>query len=85
MLLATIQPAGPRPDRLGWVATDVIKVSEIVTGSGVSLATKYLAFVRCGGLDLDCLADRQSLVARDKVLGHNAISAGNWVRNFTGR
>jgi len=43
----------------GWGATDINKVSEIVTGSGVSLATKYLAFFRCGGLDLDCLANRQ--------------------------
>jgi len=43
----------------GWAATGVIKVSEIITGSGVSLATKYLALFRCGGLDIDCLADRQ--------------------------
>ena len=43
----------------GWAATDIIKVSEIVTGSGVSLATKYLAFFRRGDLDFGCLADRQ--------------------------
>jgi hypothetical protein len=31
----------------GWAATDAVKVSEIATGSGVSLATKYLAFFWC--------------------------------------
>ena len=35
----------------GWAATDVIKVSDIAIGSGLSLATKYLAFFRCAGLD----------------------------------
>jgi hypothetical protein len=57
MLLATIQVRVPIGS--GWAATDVMKISEIVTGSGVSLATKYLAFFRCGRLYLDCLADRQ--------------------------
>jgi hypothetical protein len=34
----------------GWAATDVIKLNEIATGSGVSFATKYIAFfgVPCG-------------------------------------
>ena len=50
----------------GWAATDVIKVNEIVTGSGVSLATKYLALFRCGGLDIDCFADRQIRYAQNE-------------------
>jgi hypothetical protein len=40
----------------GWVATDVIKVTEIATGSGVTLATRYLAFFGALPGPFDCLA-----------------------------
>jgi hypothetical protein len=44
-----------------WAATDVIKVSEIVTGSGVGLATRRLAVFRCAPVEsVDCFAGPRS-------------------------
>jgi hypothetical protein len=67
MLLAAIQPLAQVcvPIGSGWAAIDVIKVSEIATGSGVSFATKYIAFSRRAVWTLHCLADRRVSYAQN--------------------
>jgi hypothetical protein len=52
-----------------WAATDVIKISEIVTDSGVSLATKYLALFRSGVRLIRMPAERHHFIIHVESIG----------------